>query len=95
FSSALVEAMASGLPVVATDVPGIRGVVKDGKEGVLVAPESPRLLADAMLLVAGDPALCASLSSGASAAVARYSWSAVVDDYEKLYGDMAAARFGP
>ncbi|MFM8808109.1 MAG: glycosyltransferase family 4 protein, partial [Chthoniobacterales bacterium] len=95
FSSALVEAMASGLPVVATDVPGIRGVVKDGKEGVLVAPESPRLLADAMLLVAGDPALCASLSSGARAAAARYSWSAVVDDYEKLYGDMAAASFGP
>lgn len=95
FSSALVEAMASGLPVVATDVPGIRGVVKDGKEGVLVSPESPRLLADAMLLVAGAPALRASLSSGARAAAARYSWSAVVGDYEKLYGDMAAARFGP
>ncbi|MFM8721038.1 MAG: glycosyltransferase family 4 protein [Chthoniobacterales bacterium] len=95
FSSALVEAMASGLPVIATDVPGIRGVVKDGKEGVLVSPRSPRMLADAMLLVAGDPALRASLSSGARAAVARYSWSAVVGDYEKLYGDMAAARFGP
>jgi len=95
FSSALVEAMASGVPVVATDVLGIRVVVKDGKEGVLVSPESPRLLADAMLLVAGAPALRASLSSGARAAAARYSWSAVVGDYEKLYGDMAAARFGP
>jgi glycosyltransferase involved in cell wall biosynthesis len=89
FSSALVEAMASGLPVVATDVPGIRGVVTTEKEGLLVPPSSPQQHAEAMRLVADDPLLCASLSSSARATASRYSWPAVVEVYERLYLSLA------
>lgn len=95
FSSAVIEAMASGLPVIATDAPGIRGVVTDRMEGLLVPPSSPQALADAMKLVVEDSALRASLASGARAAAARYSWPTVVASYEAVYRDLLAARRDP
>lgn len=49
FGIVLVEAMAAGLPVVATDVQGIPEIVEDGETGLLVPPRSPRQLADAMM----------------------------------------------
>ncbi len=48
-SIALLEAMALGLPVVATDIPGNRGLVDDGVHGRLVPPEDPQALAEAIL----------------------------------------------
>ena len=63
---ALMEAMSAGLPVVATTVGGVPGVVTDGEEGLLVAPGDPGALADAVAAVAGDAALRAAMA-GASA----------------------------
>ena len=54
FSNALLEAMASGLPVVATDVGGNREAVIDGDGGAIVAPESPGALADAVVRLARE-----------------------------------------
>lgn len=45
----ILEAMAAGLPTVASDIPGVREVVVDGETGILVPPKSPVALADAML----------------------------------------------
>ncbi len=59
----LVEAMASGLPVVSTRVSGIPELVVDGENGLLVEPEDPSALADALLRIAKDPDLSASLSA--------------------------------
>ena len=53
----LVEAMAAGLPVVSTPVSGIPELVVDGENGLLVAPEDPAALADAIWPLAKDPAL--------------------------------------
>jgi glycosyltransferase involved in cell wall biosynthesis len=53
----LVEAMAAGTPVVASAVSGIPELVEDGVNGVLVAPERPAELADALERLHGDPAL--------------------------------------
>lgn len=50
----LVEAMGAGLPVVATDVPGHRDVVVHGETGLLVPPEDPAALADAVSSLLGD-----------------------------------------
>lgn len=95
FSSAIVEAMAAGLPILATDAPGIRGVVTDRKEGLLVPLRSPQPLAEAMQLVVEDSSLRARLASGARETAARYNWPAVVLAYEALYNDLIAARRNP
>lgn len=57
----LVEAMARGVPVVSTDVVGIGELVTDGTTGLLVAPEDPLALAEALDRLLTDPALAARL----------------------------------
>ena len=59
---AVMEALALGLPVVATAVGGLPEAVVDGVEGRLVPPHQPDLLADAIIAVAEDPALRARMS---------------------------------
>jgi len=54
FPIAMMEAMAAGLPVVATRVGGIPDAVTDGREGVLVEPRDPDSLAEAMVRLASD-----------------------------------------
>jgi glycosyltransferase involved in cell wall biosynthesis len=92
FSSALVEAMASGLPVVATDVPGIRGVVANRLDGLLVPPGSPDDLSVAMRKLMQDPALCLATASAARSSASFYNWPSVVEAYEKLYFELTGQR---
>ncbi len=58
----LVEAMASGLPAVSTTVSGIPELIVDGDNGLLVPPDEPTALADALFRLAKDPALASRLS---------------------------------
>lgn len=51
----LIEAMAACLPVVATDVPGHRDVVAHGETGLLIPPEDPTALADAVAMLLANP----------------------------------------
>ena len=67
----LVEAMAAGTPVVATDVSGIPELVEHEVNGLLVPPEDPEALADTLLRLHGDPALAARLAGAGRATVAR------------------------
>lgn len=55
-SMAIIEAQAAGLPIVATDVPGVRGAVTDGVDGILVAPHDPGGLASVLaeLLISNE-----------------------------------------
>ncbi len=66
---ALVEAMASGLPVIATEVSGTRQVVVDGTSGLLVPPGDPASLASAIHWVEADPEAAARLASEGRARV--------------------------
>lgn len=61
----LLEAMAAGLPVVATDIKGIRGTVRNEIEAILVAAGNPAELASALERVTSDPALRAKLGEAA------------------------------
>jgi glycosyltransferase involved in cell wall biosynthesis len=61
------EAMAAGLPLVATDIPGCREAVVDGVTGLLVPPRDPQALAAALARLIGDAALRARLGEAARA----------------------------
>ena len=85
FGLVLIEAMAAGVPVVATDVDGIRDVVTSGVDGVLVSPHDPAALADAIARVANDATLRQRLIEGGIRTVAtRFAWPLVLAAYADL-----------
>ncbi|MGY1731016.1 glycosyltransferase [Geodermatophilus sp. SYSU D01045] len=84
--SVLTEAMAAGLPVVASDVGGIPEVVQDGRTGLLVPPGDVGALAAALDRVAGDEVLRARLAAGARARSAGYGWPALLARVAAVYG---------
>ena len=90
---ALLEAMAAGLPLVASSVSGTREVVEHGTSGLLVPPEDGAALADAMLAVLSDPRATATMGRAARARVeACYSARAQALQHAALYRSRLAAR---
>jgi phosphatidylinositol alpha-mannosyltransferase len=85
FGIALVEAMAAGLPVVATDIAGYREVVSDGVEGLLVPPRDPEALAAGLVRVLTEPELAARLGGAGRERARIFDWPIVVDRLEELY----------
>ena len=91
-SNTILEAMASGLPVVATDVGGNREVVTPGQTGTLVPSDDPDALADAILSYARDPAMARQHGlAGRHKVDAQFSLRAMVDGYDALYTELLAA----
>jgi len=86
FPNALIEAMATALPVVATRVGGIPEVVRDGVNGRLVPPDDPGALADTVIALMDDPAAAAALGRAARLDVERhYTIDRMVERFERLY----------
>jgi glycosyltransferase involved in cell wall biosynthesis len=73
----LLEAMASGVAIVSTDVGGIPHLVEDGRTALLVPPRDPAAMAAAALRVFAEPGLAASLRTAGLGAAERYTWGAV------------------
>ncbi len=85
FPIAILEAWAVRVPVVATSVGGIPEACSGG-EALLVPPEDPAALAEAMLAMMADPSRRASLArSGRQLVETRYTWDAIVDAYAPVY----------
>jgi glycosyltransferase involved in cell wall biosynthesis len=88
---ALIEAMALGLPIVATAVGGVPDLIEAGAHGLLVPPEDPVSLAFAMARVLSDLALARGLGARArSRAVARHGMDRVVAAHRALYEELLA-----
>jgi glycosyltransferase involved in cell wall biosynthesis len=85
FGLVLIEAMAAGVPVIGTNVPGIRDVIVDGFSGLLVPARNPRALANAIARVLSDIPLREKLIAGGRDRVRRlYDWAACYDQYRQL-----------
>jgi glycosyltransferase involved in cell wall biosynthesis len=90
---AVMEAMACGLPVVATDVSGTREVVADGESGLLVPPCDPPALARALARLLDDPELRTRLgTAGRRRMEERFSLEAMLDAKERLYRELVERR---
>lgn len=92
FANVLLEALASGLPAVATDVGGNREIVRAGENGLLCDPDSPPALAAAVGRLLADAALATTFRAGAARLIARFDWDAVADRYIDLYREVIATR---
>ena len=85
FGLVLIEAMAMGVPVVATDAPGIRDVVKNEQTGLLVPVGQPQMLAGAIKRIIDDGALRQRLVDAARDDVQkRFSWPMVLQQYRRV-----------
>jgi glycosyltransferase involved in cell wall biosynthesis len=89
---ALMEALALGLPAVATDVGGIREVVEPDREGILVPPERPEALAAALVAILTDPERRAAMAGAAKARAASFSIEATVRRTEAIYLSLDPSR---
>jgi glycosyltransferase involved in cell wall biosynthesis len=84
------EAMACGVPVVASGISGIPELVDDETTGLLVPPRDPQALAGALLRALGDRGLRASLGARARECSRRYDVQACVRQMEALYDEVLA-----
>jgi glycosyltransferase involved in cell wall biosynthesis len=83
FPKALIEAMACGLPIVATDVGACAAVA--GNSGLVVSPGRPEALAEAVLSLLRDPARREACAGRARSDAERYSWEKHVDAVQAIY----------
>jgi phosphatidyl-myo-inositol alpha-mannosyltransferase len=91
FGYVLVEAMASGAPIVASDLEAFRQVLRGGEAGELFPTGNPAALAAAAGRLLDDPAHRASLAAAASVAVREFDWSVVAKDVLRVYQAVAPA----
>lgn len=86
--NAVMEAMAWGIPVVATRNAGIPDLVVDGETGILVAPGDSSDLANAIRTLAADEALRSRFSRASREAIKRYDWPKVVAANEAVLSNV-------
>jgi len=82
----LLELMGAGLPIVASAVGQASEYLEHERSGLLCAPSDPAALAAAALRMLNDPGLQVTLSAGARASAARFSWDALAVTAEQAYG---------
>jgi len=88
FGIVLLEAMACGVPIVATDLPGYRTVLTPGREGLVVPPRDPAALTTALRALLDDRALRADMGARGIETARGYAWPGVAARLEEIYGSL-------
>jgi glycosyltransferase involved in cell wall biosynthesis len=84
----VMEAMASGLNVVSTNVDGLPYLVDHGRDGLLVAPDDAEGMAEAVRRLLREPAWASSLAEQARQKVGAFDWSEVMPQWEAIYNEL-------
>ncbi|HEX9043841.1 MAG TPA: glycosyltransferase family 4 protein [Candidatus Limnocylindrales bacterium] len=85
FGIVLLEAMAAGTPIVASDIHGYKGVVRRNEQGILVPPNRPKAIAAATLKLLGDPELRARMGASGRERAEEFGWERIADRVEAYY----------
>ncbi|MEZ5239634.1 MAG: glycosyltransferase [Microthrixaceae bacterium] len=91
FGLVALEAAACGIPVVASDVGGLRSVVRHGETGYLAAHDDPVAKAAQVDRLLSDPAAASLMGSRAAAHAATYSWAGTAGRLRRVYADLTKA----
>jgi len=89
FGMILLEAMASGVPVIASDIPGYMEVIKDGFNGILFKNETPECLSQKLIFLIRNDAVRNILVDNALNFTRKYDWEIIAQRIEKVYLEVA------
>ena len=95
FGIVLLEAMASGLPVVATEVPGYMSVLEPGHDSLTVRPKGWAELGSALIILARDAELRRRMGAYGHEKARRYAWDAVASQVIEVYEEAREAAHEP
>jgi phosphatidyl-myo-inositol alpha-mannosyltransferase len=90
FGVVLIEAMAAGTPIVSTDLPGYLNVATPGRDAVMVPPDDPAALADALRRVLADDELAHELRGNGLRRAEDFSMETLAQHYVRIYERLAA-----
>jgi phosphatidylinositol alpha-mannosyltransferase len=92
FGIVLLEAMASGVPIVASDIPGYRTILTPAREGLLIPPKDPDGIAQAIVTLARDESLRRELALRGREKALQYDWPIIVRRLEAIYRSVLGAE---
>jgi phosphatidylinositol alpha-mannosyltransferase len=92
FGIVLLEAMAAGAPIVASDIPGYRDVLSNGVHGLLVEPRNPGAIADALCRLLSHPEQRAAMRRAGQQTAQAYDWPRVATQVLDYYAEVLARR---
>ena len=85
FGIVLLEAMASGVPVIASDIPGYRRVITHGIDGLLTRPKDPEELAEAIVSLGSDGPYRRELGARGRRKALQYDWPIIAKRLEEIF----------
>jgi phosphatidylinositol alpha-mannosyltransferase len=90
FGIVLLEAMSTGVPVLASDIPGFRQVISSGRDGMLLPRDDSEAWARAILDLLGDRGRARRMAEQGLVTAGRYDWGRIVDDVLEVYSEARA-----